>query len=435
MRRTIWVADVPRSSLADGAARVRTVSESRIVLPKFMRLRTIVALVALVGMGPRLSAQRPDSTRDSTRLEQQARQLARLDSQITALQREMRAQRGDSGGTFVAPAPAAAIHLPIRVSGLLQVWYAQGDGGFQSTFRVRRATIKFSGDVSPRARWTVGLEAARLLTTSNATTNVAGTTVVTQTTVNQNSRPLQDAFIALALPGRLQLDVGQFKVPLGVEGSTQSSAVLETVERALFSSDRSRGGTYSNSRDLGLLVRTAPMGRLDVAVGVFNGVGESQNDTDRNRQKAVVSRIGGRLPFFPQLEIGASGATTVFGGPDSLLRHRAGTDLKLVAARVVVKGEFMMGRDGARRGEGWFGHVGFSPTPRLTLVARHDVFDPDRGRESALANARERDWIGGFTYDVPVMHVRLQMNYVRKNFQPALASASGLLLTNLQASW
>jgi hypothetical protein len=179
----------------------------------------------------------------------------------------------------------------------------------------------------------------------------------------------------------------------------------------------------------------APFGRLDVAMGVFNGVGESQNDTDRNRQKAVAARIGGRVPFFSQLELGASGATTAFGGPDSLIRQRAGTDLKLVAGRILVKGEYMMGRDGTRRGEGWFGHVGFSPTPRLTLIARHDVFDPDRSRETALADARERDWIGGFTYDVPVMNVRLQMNYLRKYFPSAISAPRGLLLTNLQASW
>jgi len=400
------------------------------VIPK-----TTIVLSLLIGVGPLLPAQRPDSTRDSTVLEQQARQIARLDSQITALQREIRAQRGDSGRTISVPAPLATTVSPIRLSGLLQVWYAQGDGGFQNTFRLRRAAIKFSGDVSRRARWTLGFDGAKLLTTSSATTNVGGSTVVTQTTVNQNGRLLQDAFLALSLPARIQLDVGQFKIPLGIEGNTQSSAVLETVERALFSSDRSRGGTYGNSRDLGVLIRMAPFGRLDVAMGVFNGLGESQNDTDRNRQKAVAGRIGGRVPFFSQLELGASGATTAFGGPDSLIRQRAGTDLKLVAGRILVKGEYMMGRDGTRRGEGWFGHVGFSPTPRLTLIARHDVFDPDRSRETALADARERDWIGGFTYDVPVMNVRLQMNYLRKYFPSAISAPRGLLLTNLQASW
>lgn len=400
-----------------------------------MTLKSAIALALLVGVGPLLSAQTPESARDSIRRARQDSVIARLENELISLQREVRARHADSVRARAPTEPATSPLSSLRIGGLLQVWYAQGDGGFQNTFRIRRATLKFSGDVSRRARWSLGLDAAKLLTTNSVTTDVGGSTVVTQTAVNQNGRMLQDAFIALALPARIQLDVGQFKLPLGVEGNTQSSAVLETVERALFASDRSRGGVYANSRDLGMLVRLAPAGRLDVAAGVFNGVGESQNDIDRNRQKAVASRIGGRLPFFPHLEFGASGATTVFGGPDSLIRQRAGTDLKLVAGRVLVKGEFMTGRDGARRGEGWFGHIGFSPTPQLTIIARHDVFDPDRNRESGLADARERDWIGGFTYDMPVMDVRFQMNYLRKYFSSAAAAPRGLLLTNLQATW
>ena len=400
-----------------------------------MTLKTIIVLAMLVGVGPLLAAQRPDSTRDSTMLEQQARQIARLDSQVTALQREIRAQRTDSGRAVVAPVPAAATPPPIRISGLLQTWYAQGDGGFQSTFRIRRAELKFVGEPSRRTRWTITFDAAKLLTTNNVTTVVNGSSVVTQTSVNQSGRVLHDAFLSLTLPARIQLDVGQFKIPVGVEGGLQSSSALETVERTMFASDRGRGGIYGESRDVGLLAR-APAGRtVDYALGVFNGVGEGQNDTDRNRQKAVVGRIGSKVPFLPQLSIGASGAFSTKSTPDSLVRQRADADLRLVAGPVYLKGEFMSGRDGARRGEGWYTHVGYSPTTRLTLIARHDVFDPDRSRETAVANARERDWIGGFTYDLPVMNVRLQMNYLRKYFPTAIASPRGLLLTNLQATW
>ena len=90
------VADVRRSSPEDGAARVRGDCLRRIILPGSMTLKTNIVLAMLVGVGPLLAAQRPDSTRDSTMLEQQARQIARLDSQVTALQREIRAQRTDS---------------------------------------------------------------------------------------------------------------------------------------------------------------------------------------------------------------------------------------------------------------------------------------------------------------------------------------------------
>ena len=39
-------------------------------------------------------------------------------------------------------------------------------------------------------------------------------------------------------------------------------------------------------------------------------------------------------------------------------------------------------------------------TPTLNIIARHDVFDPDLERETSLTDARERDWIAGFTWDV-----------------------------------
>jgi hypothetical protein len=357
--------------------------------------------VSLLLVALPLSAQRPRATRDSTA-------------------RDSAARPGLSG---------------VRAGGLLQVWYAQGDGGFQSTFRVRRAELKLTGDLSPRARWGVTLDAAKVLTTSSATADVNGTSVVTGTTVNQNARLLQDAFIALTLPARFEMDAGQFKIPVGLEGGVQSPAALETVERAMFTSDRARGGIYGDSRDVGVLLR-APTGRaVEYAIGVFNGVGESQNDTDRDQRKAVVGRLVARLPFLRQLSVGGSGAWTAGSGPDSLLRQRAGAEAKLVAGPLMLKSEFMSGRDGARRGAGWYAHVGYSPTPRLNLIARHDVFDPDLERETSAADARERDWIAGFTYDVPGMNVRLQMNYLRKLLPEAIAPARGLLLTNLQASW
>ena len=385
-----------------------------------------------------LAAQRAAAARDSAALEQQAKLIARLDSEVTALRREIHGRAADStrtDGMPASPGKGPSGLTGMRAGGLLQVWYAQGDGGYQSTFRIRRAELKLTGDASSRARWGITLDAARALSTNSATTDVNGVSVVTGTTVNQGSRILQDAFIALTLPQRYELDVGQFKIPIGLEGGMQSPAALETVERALFTSDRTRGGVYGDSRDAGLLLR-APSGHdVEVAVGVFNGVGESQNDTDRNRAKALVGRISTKLPFFRSLAIGASGVITTMSDPDSLVHRRGGVEAKLVAGPFMLKSEYMSGRDAARHGEGWYAHAGYSPTPRLDLIVRRDVFDPDLARETSVADAREQDWIAGFTYDVPAFNVRLQMNYLRKELPAAIAPARGLLLTNLQTVW
>ena len=395
---------------------------------------TLVLLAAPIGAP--LGAQRSAAARDSAELARQARLIARLDSQLTALRREVRRRPVDSVATArenAAP-PSTGIG-DIRTGGLLQVWYAQGDGGFQNTFRIRRAELKLAGDVSSRARWAITIDPARLLTTTSSTTDVNGISFVTGTTVNQSSRILVDAYLGLALSPHLELDAGQLKIPLGLEGGIQSPAALETVERALYTSDRARGGIYGDSRDIGLLLRGPANDDFDYALGYFNGVGESQNDTDHNRAKAVAGRVAARMPFLHELWLGASGAMGTSSAPDSVIRRRAGAEARLIAGPILVKSEYMSGRDANRRGAGWYTHLGYSPTAHLNLVVRQDVFDPDLDAESTVVDARERDWIAGFTYDMPVLNLRFQMNYLRKLLSPRIAPGRNLVLTNLQAAW
>jgi hypothetical protein len=401
-------------------------------------LRTLLFGASLSLMHvPYLPAQRSAAARDSIALAQQARLIARRDSQLTALRREVRAREADSarvGARRGGDVPADGL-TPMHIGGLLQLWFAGGDGGFQSTFRVRRAELKLGGDVSRRARWGITVDAARALTTSNATTDVNGVSVVTGTSVNQNSRILVDAFIGLSLPTRHELDVGQFKIPLGLEGGVQSPSVLETVERALYTSDRPRGGIYGDSRDVGVMLRAPSGNTLEYMLGFFNGVGESQNDIDRNEAKAVVGRLVAKMPFLPQLALGGSGAVTTKSFPDSLIHQRAGAEGRFIAGPLLLKSEYMAGRDGQRRGAGWYAHIGYYVTPQVNVIGRLDVFDPDLSRETSLLDADERDWVAGFTYDVAALNVRFQMNYLRKTFSPLVAPSRNLLLTNLQAAW
>jgi hypothetical protein len=402
----------------------------------FARALVAWAVLFLLVPGPRLGAQRSSAARDSAELARQARLIARLDSQVTALRREVRRRPVDSAATAREDAPPPVTGLAaIRMGGLVQVWYAQGDGGFQNTFRIRRAELKLGGDVSSRARWAITIDPARVLSTTSATADINGTSVVTGTAVNQSSRILVDAYLGLALPAHLELDAGQLKIPIGLEGGIQSPAVLETVERALYTSDRARGGIYGDSRDIGVLLRGPAARDVEYSVGYFNGVGESQNDTDRNQAKAVVGRFATRMPFLRALSLGASGALSTMNAPDTVVRRRAGAEARLVAGPVLVKSEYMAGRDGTRRGAGWYAHLGYSPTTRLNLIVRQDVFDPDLDAESTALNARERDLITGFTYDVPALNLRFQMNYLRKLLPPAIAPGRNLILTNLQAAW
>ena len=404
-----------------------------------------IALVATAALAAGAQQSR-DSVDLRATLEQQARTIARLDSELIAL-RAAQARRDSATVTLAgapksAPAPAKAAPMPvvagvgsIRADGLIQAWYAQGDGGFTSTFRLRRAEFKLVGDISSTAKWTLNLDAAKGLTTSSTSTTINGTKVLTGASVNQSGKILQDAFITVGLPAGLRIDMGQYKIPLGLEGSAQSPANLEVVERAMYTSDKSRGGIYGDSRDLGATLRGPSSGAVDYSLGVFNGVGESQNDVDKNQQKAVVGRVAVKLPFFTNLSVGASGAWSTKSEPDTLIRERGGAEAKLTLGPVLLKSELMMGRDGQRRGAGYYGHVGYQLTSALNLVARYDVFDPDVHSETSPADARESDYIAGFTYDIPASNVRLQVNYSRKLMEPDIAPARGLMLVNLQTAW
>ena len=101
---------------------------------------------------------------------------------------------------------------------LLQAWYQAGDNDYNDTFRIRRAELKFTGDITPQVNWSVMIDPARALSVNNTVVTVDGVPVVSNASINQSSRILQDAFITLKLSPAANLNVGQFKVPSAWKG-------------------------------------------------------------------------------------------------------------------------------------------------------------------------------------------------------------------------
>ncbi len=177
----------------------------------------------------------------------------------------------------------------LKLSGLLQAWFQASGAGGAETFRLRRTEIALSGEIAPEIEWKVMFDPAKALSVNKTLTTLLESSVLKDIGINQASNMLQDAFVTVHLNDRLHIDVGQRKIPLSLEG-LQSSATLETIERALFASDRARGGTYGDVRDLGIALRTKAS-FSEYEVGLFNGSGENQNDLDKNDQKALIGRI------------------------------------------------------------------------------------------------------------------------------------------------
>jgi hypothetical protein len=323
-----------------------------------------------------------------------------------------------------APAKAAApTFAPPSVTGLLQVMLTGGDSALRSTYRIRRAEVKVTSDLGAHAQAIIMVDVAKALSlsTSNA-----------QTSVTQSSRVLQDAIISMAV-WRLRLDAGQQRLPLGYEGSMSSSG-LETVERALMESDKSRGGSFGDVRDLGVAARGS-WRSLDYRAGLFNGSGETMNDVDKNVAKSAAGRLDWRVPFFDGLRIGASGVTSGPATVDKPTRDRVGADVRYVRGPALIQSEAMAGRDGATVRHGMYALAAVAVRPGLKVIARFDAWDPDARKESTPADVTERDYLAGLTWFPGGTRLKLQAALVHKTYSNAITPSVTAALTQLQASW
>ncbi len=321
----------------------------------------------------------------------------------------------------------------IKFDGLIQAWYSAGDGT-KNSFRFRRAEMKFSGQILPKVKWTLMIDPAKALSVNKTTTLINGIPVVTDVSPNQSSRILQDAFITLNYIKNVNIDIGQYKIPLSQEG-LQSSSALDTVERALFMSDRSRGGGLGDIRDFGIQFSGLIGKNVNYQIGVFNGTGETQNIADTNQQKAVIGRFVVRPPFVKGLSLGVSGAWSNADRLTNPKRDRLGAELVYLNSKFKFKTEVMGGIDGDTHRLGYYTHFGYKITPKVEAIFRIDGFDPDRRRETNSSNVTEIDYVGGLNYYISEHNVKLQFNYIRKTFNNGIQSPKNLFSANLQTAW
>jgi phosphate-selective porin len=250
----------------------------------------------------------------------------------------------------------------------------------------------------------------------------------------KTSAPLQDVFITLQPSRTITVDVGQQKVPLGFEG-TQSSGRLDTAERALLIADKGRGAGCGDVRDLGVVTRARLAGnRMEYAAGVFNGLGESVNDIDRNEDKAVAARALFRPAHAGALQVGGSLARGTMRSDTVGGRTRSGVEMAFSHGPLAARSEWITGRDGLIPRRGYYVQGSTRLAKPLDAVFRADVWDPDTRDDAATSTVSERDWLGGVNWRVSAQTVLLQVNYARKTFRD-IQAARNALLVNLQTNW
>jgi hypothetical protein len=331
------------------------------------------------------------------------------------------------------PAPSPAPR-PV-FSGLLQAWYVGSEAGTPDTLRIRRTELRVAGQVGTRVKWTIMIDPAKLLGVNRTSMTMEGQRVLADVSVNQAGRALQDAFISLGSKGgALQLDMGQLKLPMSLEG-LQSSAALDTVERALFTSDRARGGTFGDIRDVGAVLRWMAGPRFEVHGGVYNGSGEGQNEMDRNDQKAIAGRVVVKPARVDGLQLGLSGVWAGGNGPGRSRRDRAGAELLFTRGRLKVRAEWTRGQDGLVERRGHYGLVSWKVAAKVELVGRVDTWDADVDTDADASTVQQRDYLAGVNYYLDGNRAKLQLDYVRNTFAGSVVRDRNLLLFNLQTSW
>lgn len=299
---------------------------------------------------------------------------------------------------------------PIETHGFIQVYYRDNDPVTKDGYRLRKADIKFNGFISPRLTWRVSFDAGKALA---ITTTTAGETPnLTGVSVDQKSRMLQDAALTFKANQWLALDIGQQVVPLSLEG-TIATANVETIERTLFISERSRAVGLGDVRDIGVSANGLIDG-LEYHVGLFNEAGDDGgSQTDFNDQKTVMARIVYHIPTFPSLQFGSSGGYQP--GPGVVYRQRVGSEIQYKTPKVTFRTETMNARDGILTRFGWYGLAVYRPVPVWQFSARYDYWDRDLTGENVLANALQKEIVAGGSYSFD-QTARVALNAVYQRF-------------------
>lgn len=359
-----------------------------------------------------------------SRVETLETENAKLRGQIAMMQGQRQAQKAPPSAfeervTKVEKSLESRLqvgHGSMKIGGLLQGWYIV-DWKEKDRFRLRRTEIKLSGKVGEGQpiEYTVMIDPAQV--TEDAS----------------RKSILQDAFLTLGYIPHHTIDIGQYKVGIGEEGS-RPSAKIDTIERAFISR------TFGDQRDIGIRL-SGKWPAVDYNVGVFNGSG--QNQADANDQKDFAGRVVVR-PFkdkelFKGFEIGVSG----YYRPDhgsTLAKNRSGYEARYEYKGFSLRGEYLRGQGTASSNatsenrtlaNGWYGQLGYYFFPKLQGVLKYEQYDPNE--ESS--NDKIQEITAGFNYFIDKYNAKLQLNYIYKDEEAEDELANDQIIGALQVAF
>jgi phosphate-selective porin OprO and OprP len=243
---------------------------------------------ALLALGAVLSVPAAD---DASRIRELEKRLEELDQKYRVLERRLEIEN-EAATEKSKTAPAMSIgaqgfsyrsadtNFVLRIKGLIQAdsrfYIDDGGNNRNDTFLLRRARPIIEGTL-----WD-GIDFSLVPEFGGGSNTADGNP--------SSSVSILDAFLNFRYSPALQLRIGKFKEPVGLE-QLQSDAQMFFMERGMSAS-------LTPARDLGVMLHGDVLGGvIQYGGGIFNGVGDNRNspNLDMDDEKDVA----GRLFFHP----------------------------------------------------------------------------------------------------------------------------------------
>lgn len=280
-----------------------------------------------------------------------------------------------------------------QLGGYTQIRYQFDNAkGRKDGFDIRRAYLNINGTLS--SYWSYRFQA-----------DFAG------------SPKIIDAYAEFKINELLNFTIGQAAIPFSIDNIT-SNTRLDFIDRAqvteaLVSRGRDVIGNH-NGRDLGVqlggsFLSFADHPAFEYKVALLNGSGI--NTADKNESKDVAAR----LVFRPltNLGIGASLYDGVgnYGNPaQNKGRNHLGFELNYESKLLNIRSEYIKGKDGEIKREGYYAQGGYFVLPQtLQVIARYDSYDTN----VSVSGDRSEWYVVGANYFFNP-NVKLQLNYFFK---------------------
>jgi hypothetical protein len=268
--------------------------------------------------------------------------------------------------TKAEPIPPKKTLLP-EVHLLLQAWYDSAPtAGAESTFRVRRAEVTVRGEIIPkRVKYNIMADLSKeILKKSQIVEDDNGDPVSVD---KDDDATLQDAWVAYTLPNGADIQMGQFKTPIALEGFYPTAKLL-FPERSIVSRN------FGDKRDLGIALIQRKETFL-YYLGYFNG--GSLNELDKDNTKDIT----GRFEAYPKkgLTLATAALVQAFNTDEGSQKTRFEVDAKYEKKLLVLVSELHMATDGPKPSAGAY-FAGLVPLPfddRLQLGGRYSVLIRD----------------------------------------------------------